>query len=70
MNNEIWLFQNGIYAVHIVDSKLKNKFDFLKNFRLITTYHYPNGVKGWDYLIPDELYAKAAKLIKKAGSKC
>ena len=70
MNNEIWLFQKGMYAVHIMDSKLKTKFDFLKNFKLITTYKYPNGVRGWDYLIPSELYAKALKLIKRGSQKC
>jgi hypothetical protein len=64
MRSEIWLFQNGIYAVHITDSKLKNKFDFLKNFKLITTYFYPNGVKGWDYLIPAEMYKKVKRWLK------
>jgi hypothetical protein len=65
MSNEIWLFQKGIYAVHIIDAKLKVKFDFLKNFKLISTYSYPEGIKGWDYLIPAEMYNKAVKLIKR-----
>jgi len=64
MKNEIWLFQKGFYAVHITDSKLKHKFDFLKNFKLITTYFYPKGVMGWDFLVPAEMYNKTVRLLK------
>ena len=52
MNQEIWFFQKGFYAVHIIDSKLKRKFDFLKNFKRITTYYDSDGVCGWDFCSP------------------
>ena len=64
MKNAIRFFQSGVYAVHIIDTKLKGKIDALNNSKLINTYFYPNGTKGWDYLIPAELYNKAARLLK------
>ena len=64
MNQEIWLFQQGFYAVHIIDSKLKRKLDFLKNFKRITTYYDSTGERGWDFLFPADMYKKAVKWIK------
>jgi hypothetical protein len=64
MNQEVWFFQQGFYVIHIIDSKLKRKLDFLKNFKQINTYFYPNGVRGWDFLFPAKLYNKAVRWIK------
>ena len=67
MSQEIWFFQKGFYAVHIIDSKLKRKLDFLKNFKLMTTYYDSTGVRGWDFLLPAEMYNKVTRWIH--GSK-
>ena len=64
MNQEIWFFQKGFYAVHINDSKLKQKLDVLKNFKRINTYYDSSGVRGWDYVIPADMYNKVARLLK------
>lgn len=69
MAQEIWFFQKGFYAVHIIDSKLKRKLDFLKNFKLITTYYDSTGVSGWDFLLPAEMYGKVVRWIKKESKK-
>ena len=69
MRQEIWLFQKGFYLAHIMDAKLKRKLDFLKNFKLMTTYSYPNGAKGWDYILPAQMYKKAVKWIKNNKAK-
>ncbi len=69
MTQEIWLFQKGYYAVHIMDTKLKLKLDFLKNFKRITTYYDSNGVCGWDFLLPADMYTKVSRWIKQKVSK-
>ena len=69
MRQEIWLFQKGFYLAHIIDTKLKRKLDFLKNFKLITTYYDSTGVSGWDFLLPDAMYSKVVRWIKKESKK-
>jgi hypothetical protein len=64
MNQEIRLFQKGFYAVYIIDLKLKRKLDFLKNFKLMTTYFYPNGGRAWEYILPAQMYSKVVRWIK------
>jgi hypothetical protein len=69
MKQEIWFFQKGFYAVHVMDTKLKHKFDFLKNIKQITAYSYPSGVKAWDFLLPAEMYKKVVRMIKNKNQK-
>jgi len=61
MKQKIWFFQEGFYAVHVIDSKLKRRLDFLKYIRQITAYSYPSGIKAWDFLIPVEMYNKVTR---------
>jgi hypothetical protein len=52
-----------------MDAKLKRKLDFLKNFKLITTYYDSTGVSGWDFLLPAQMYNKVVRWIKKESKK-
>ena len=63
MNNEIWFYEQGYYKAYFENRKIKNKLDFWKDCRVGCQYYYPQGKRGWDYILDSRLYNKVAKLL-------